>query len=77
MKGKYMGFELQGETDMDKRCEKCGGKLIEGMLMDVAFLPKSEMGKLVVKKRSRLSCSCCEDCGAIQDFKAADLDRLR
>ena len=60
---------------MSEKCEKCGGELMEGMLTTL-YYPNSEIGK-PSPKRSAVACSCCKNCGHIQDFKAKDLNKLQ
>ena len=44
-------FACAGEDDMDKRCSKCGGELMEGVLMDevtfhsLVYTPMEELTK--------------------------------
>ena len=63
---------------MDKKCVECGGELIEGTLAGMyaaSFYPKDEEKKLIGKK-SKTICSCCKDCGLIQNIRAIELNKI-
>ena len=64
---------------MENYCVSCGGKLLEGTLAGnyvASFYPKGEEKKLIGKK-SRTVCSCCIECGLIQNIRAVELDKIR
>jgi hypothetical protein len=63
---------------MEKKCQQCGGELMEGSLagMHVAsFYPKGQEQK-IFSKHSRTVCDCCKKCGLIQNIRAVELDKL-
>ena len=63
----------------NQQCEKCGGELLEGQLVTthgVFFYPMGEIKKFRPKRRS-ITCSCCKTCGAIQNIRAVELDKLK
>lgn len=65
---------------MNNKCKECGGELIEGGFLagmyDVAFMPKGEQKK-AFPKRSKIVCSCCKECGLIQNIRAVELNKIR
>ena len=70
---------VKGEFKLDKKCEKCGGELIEGKLGGahmLSFYPKDAEKKLFRRKYSSVVCYCCKSCGLIQNFKAINLDKI-
>ncbi len=63
---------------MDKKCIECGGELVEGVLVGAHvtyFYPNGEEEKIKSKK-SKTVCSCCRDCGLIQNIRAVELDKI-
>lgn len=64
---------------MGKKCVECGGELIEGKLAGmhaVCFYPNGEEKKLR-GKYSKTVCSCCKNCGLIQNVRAIEVEKLR
>lgn len=62
---------------MIERCEKCGDEPVDGAITTMYgfyFYADSEKGRLK-PKRSAVTCSCCKQCGRIQNFKVKDLDK--
>jgi len=75
---KTINKNLYGGIEMNNKCIECGGELIDGTLagMYVAcFYPKGEEKKLNGKK-SKTVCSCCKDCGLIQNIRAVELEKI-
>lgn len=63
---------------MSEKCQYCGGNLIVGQIAaarEVLFYPEDELSEFK-PKRSKIICSCCKQCGAIQNIKAIELDKL-
>lgn len=64
---------------MSEKCQYCDGELIIGQMAGshgVFFYPEGETSKLM-PKRSKVVCYCCKKCGAIQNIKAIELDKLK
>ena len=63
---------------MSEKCEKCGAQLVEGGIISmqgVFFYPNGEESKLK-PKRSAILCSCCTKCGNLQNFRAAEPEKV-
>ena len=72
-----------GEEDgTDKRCSKCGGKLIEGALLDalsfhsVIYTPMEELNN-IKKVTTGVICDACTQCGSIENICVEDPASLR
>jgi len=64
---------------MERRCEKCGGALIEGTIAGMSglcFYPEDEIRKFK-PKRSQIVCDCCKVCGSLQGFRVKNLAELK
>lgn len=67
---------------MDKKCGKCGGELIEGVLMDavtfhsILYTPMEELTK-IKKRKTGVICDACTQCGSIENLRVEDPSKLR
>ena len=67
---------------MEKKCSKCGGELIEGVLMDaptfhsVIYTPMEELNK-IKKIQTGVICDACTQCGCIENLRVEDPAKLR
>ncbi len=67
---------------MDKRCSRCGGELVEGVLVDnatfhsVIFTPTDEVTK-IRKVKTGVICDACTQCGSIENLRVEDPSKLR
>ncbi len=65
---------------MKQKCKECGGELMEGGTLAgmyaTTFIPQTEQQK-VFPKQSKIVCSCCKECGLIQNIRAVELDKIR
>ena len=67
---------------MDKKCSKCGGVLVEGVMLDAAshhsviFVPMEEVTKMIMRKAG-VSCDACSQCGNIENLRVEDPSILR
>ncbi len=65
---------------MENKCVNCGGELISGDLAGrygLSFYADGEMKKLRPKKMSKVVCDCCTECGAIQNIRATEVEKLK
>ncbi len=65
---------------MENKCIKCGGELINGTLAGMyglSFYTKGEFKKFRPKKMSKVVCDCCKECGAIQNIRATEVEKLK
>ncbi len=71
-----------GEADMDQKCSKCGGELIEGALLEglsfhsVILTPMEELTK-IKKRKTGVICDACTQCGSIENLRVEDPSILR
>ena len=74
--------ERQGEDGMDKKCSKCGGELVEGVLLDnisyhsIIFTTMEELTK-IKKIKTGVICDACTQCGSIENLRVEDPSKLR
>ncbi len=67
---------------MDKKCSKCGGVLVEGVMLDAAshhsviFIPMEDAAK-VIKRKTGVICDACSQCGSIENLRVEDPSILR
>ena len=67
---------------MDRKCSKCGGELMEGLLLDnasfhsVIFIPAEELTK-IRKLKTGVICDACTQCGCIENLRVEDPSKLR
>ena len=67
-----------GEEDgKEKKCSKCGGELVEGVLLEAAgfhsviFTLPEELTK-IKKKKTGVICDACTQCGSIENLRVED-----
>ncbi len=72
-----------GEEDgKEKKCSKCGGKLMEGTLLEafsfhsVIYTPMEELTK-IRKVKTGVICDACTQCGSIENIRVKDPSILR
>ncbi len=67
---------------MDRKCSKCGGELIEGVLLEAAgfhsviFTLPEELTKMI-KRKTGVICDACTQCGSIENLRVEDPSILR
>ena len=67
---------------MDKKCSKCGGVLVEGVMLDAAshhsviFVPMEEVTKMIMRKTGVIY-DACSQCGSIENLRVEDPSILR
>ena len=67
---------------MEKKCSKCGGELVSGVLIDnvsyhqIVFMQPEELNK-VKKTKVGVVCDACTQCGAIENLRVEEPEKLR
>ena len=67
---------------MDKKCSKCGGELVEGVMLDAAshhsviFIPMEDAAK-VIKRKTGVLCDAGSQCGNIVNLRVEHPSHLR